>query len=217
MSDSGLFAQHLVPNLFDPERYYQLNVRTGVMRTVFGAKCCTFSGYALKGLYLGLEHETGPAWRLILRRCGESWGKRFAARFLEEVGSFYQEDLNQMSMSRFVALIEECFAVSGWGRPRFDFTHIDAGLLLVEVQNEIMGDVLRDCNERAGALLEGVLKSLFSTATEEEMDCHETQSIGEGATTSHFVLGTRSRLVAVPTWLQDGSRHDDVMQRLLAA
>ena len=77
MTKAPILSRHLVPNLFDPDQYYQLNVRTGVMQTAFGSKCCTLSGHALRGLYRGLKHEAGPAWHMILRRCGENWGSDF--------------------------------------------------------------------------------------------------------------------------------------------
>lgn len=71
MSAAALLDQHIVPNLFYPTYYYRLNVRTGVMQNAFGTKCCTFSGYALQGLYTAPKDETGPAWHLVMRRCGE--------------------------------------------------------------------------------------------------------------------------------------------------
>ncbi|PON13773.1 hypothetical protein C2W62_32570 [Candidatus Entotheonella serta] len=216
MNASAILSRHPVPNLFDANQYYQLNVRTGVMRTSFGTKCCTLSGYALKGLYEGLKHEAGPAWHLIMRRCGESWGKRFAQRFLDEVATFYQEDLEQMNIARFTALLEEYFAVSGWGRVRLDYSQIASGLLIVDVQNEIFGDLLRDQGERTGALLEGVLKTLLSAITGNDMDCYETQSMGKGAPISRFLISSRLRLSPVQTWRDDQIPHDEIVSRLLA-
>lgn len=217
MTESAILSRHLVPNLFDPSQYYQLNVHTGVMRTSFGTKCCTLSGYALRGLYQGLKHEAGPAWHVIMRRCGESWGKRFAQRFLEEVASFYHEDLDHMKITRFTALLEEYFAVSGWGRVRFDYSQIASGLLIVDVQDEIFGDLLRNSGERSGALLEGVFKALLSTITGKDMDCYETQSLGQGAPASRFLISSRLRLSPVHTWRDDKTPHHEIMSRLLAA
>ena len=215
--NATILSRHPIPNLFEPSQYYQLNVRTGVMRTSFGTKCCTLSGYALQGLYQGLKHEAGPAWHLIMRRCGESWGQRFAKRFLEEVATFYQEDLDQMNIVRFTALLEEYFAVSGWGRVRFDYARIESGLLMVDVQNEIFGDLLRNSGERTGALLEGVLKVLLSAITNKEMDCYETQSMGQGAPASRFLISSRLRLSPVQNWRDDNTPHDEIVSRLLAA
>ena len=216
MNTTSMLSRHIVPNLFDPAQYYQCNVRTGVMHDAFGAKCCTLSGFALKGLYVGLKNEAGPAWRLILRRCGERWGTRLAARLLDEIARFYNEALDQMTMARFTALLEEYFAVSGWGRMRFDFSHIDAGLIVADVQNEVFGDILRDSEERAGVLLEGVLKALFSAVTDKEMECFETQSIGEGASASRFLVSTRARLRPVSAWIDAGVGHQEILNRLMS-
>ncbi len=217
MTASTILSRHLVPNLFDPDQYYKLNVRTGVMQTAFGTKSCTLSGHALRGLYQGLRHEAGPAWHMIMRRCGESWGKRFAERFLKEVESFYQQDLDQMKMARFTALLEEYFAISGWGRVRFDYSEIASGLLIVDVQDEIFGDLIRNSGEHTGALLEGVLKSLLSAITGKEMDCYETQSIGKGAPISRFLASSRLRLSPVLKWRDEQTPHHEIVTRLLAA
>ena len=67
MPQAEHLSSHLVPNCFDPDVYYVLDVRQGVMRNRFGAKCCTFSAHALRGIFLTLKDEVGPAWRSVAR------------------------------------------------------------------------------------------------------------------------------------------------------
>lgn len=214
MSANGALAHYLVPNLFDPESYFQLDVRYGVMRNRFGTKSCVFSGHLLKGLYTGLKHECGPAWRLVLRRCGETWGERFAKRFLDEVGSFYGQGPDAMAMGRFTALLEEYFAIAGWGKLRMDYSLAGGGIIQAEVENAILGDLLGDAKERMDVLIEGVLKAVFSRISGQKLDCLETQCIATGAPHCAFVIGLESRLEKVPEMLEAGATHAQVIARL---
>lgn len=211
-----VLAHHLVPNVFDPESYFALDLGMGVMRTRGGAKSLTLSSFFLRGLYVGLKTETGPAWSLVLRRCGETWGKRFAKRFLGEVTEFYKEDMTTMSMARFNELVRECFAVHGWGRVETDYSLLHAGLIVVSVENPIMGSILNEEKARVDVLLEGVLKALFAEVTGQDLDCFETDYVGSGAPASRFVLGLTRRLEKVPEWLEAGASHEDVVRRLMA-
>lgn len=214
---TALLERHLVPNLFDPDTYFDLDVRAGVMRNRSGAKCIAFSGYVLRGLYVGLKNETGPAWRLVLRRCGELWGARFAKRFLDEVAGFYNQGLDDMTMARFNALLEEYFSVHGWGRVEFDYSHIARGVVVAQVRNPIMAGVLGETGERTEVLLEGVLKSLFSAATGQDLDCLETQSAGMGAGSSLLVIAPSERMAPIAELLEStpNATHAQVLAKLL--
>lgn len=215
MSESS--PQALVPNCFSPESYYQLDVRMGVLNNRFGTKCCTFSAHALRGLYWGLVHEVGPAAKLVLRSCGETWGKRMAMRFLQEVSSFYGEGLDTMSMARFIALVEEYFAVSGWGRLHFDLSLAAEGIFVAEMENPIMGDMFYDSREKMDVLMEGILKELFSAASGQALDCFETAGVAEGNPASIFVIALGSRLAKVPDWIEGGRSHAEILSALRAA
>lgn len=211
-----ILAEELVPNAFDPENYLQLDLRYGVMRDRVGRRCIILSGFLLRGMYIGLKNECGPAWRLVLRGCGEQWGKKFAERFLKEIEEFYQEDLSTMTMGRLVACIEEFFATTGWGRLHIDFSLIDHGLIQAEVENPILGEVLRDVGEKMDVLFEGVLKELFTKVSGVQMDCYETQSIAEGAPTSCFIIGLASRMEPVSEWIEDENlSHGAIISRLM--
>jgi predicted hydrocarbon binding protein len=206
---------YAIPNLFDPSTYFNLDLKTGVMRNRSGAKVITLSGYMLRGLYIGLKNETGPAWALIMRRCGEIWGERFAKRFLAEIGEFYAEDLNTMSMNRFNALVTELFANSGWGKVTLNYSLIPQGFVVAEVQSPIMGEVIGDAGERMDVLMEGIFKALFTQVAGKPMDCFQTQCVAENATLSLFVIGLASRMESVPEWLEAGDRHDAIITKLL--
>lgn len=210
-----ILADELVPNCFDPESYLKLDMRTGVIRNRFGTKSILLSGFLLKGIFIGLKNECGPAWKLVLRSCGEIWGEKFADRFLKEIGEFYNQSLDEMSMARFTACVQEYFATAGWGKVTVDFGIINKGLIQVEVENPILGDLLEDVGEKCDVLFEGVFKKLFSKITKQELDCYETQSVAEGAPTSIFLIGLASRFEDVPEWIEEKKlSHGAIIERL---
>jgi len=215
MSDQ--YVQALVPNCFSPESYYKLDVRRGVLNNRFDTKCCTFSAHALRGLYLGLVHETGPAAKLVLRRCGETWGRRMASRFMDEIKSFYGEGPESMSMARFIALAQEYFAVSGWGRLHFDLDLAAEGIFVAELENPIMGDIFFENREKMDVLMEGILKELFSHASGELLDCYETAGVAEGHPVSTFVIALATRLKKAPDWVEAGKQHAEIVANLRTA
>ncbi len=205
---------YLFPNCYDPDSYYRLDVRTGVMRNRFGTKCCTFSSHALRGIYLGLVHETGPAAKLILRRCGEIWGERFSERFFKEINEFYKEDLSQMTMARFSALLEEYFSTAGWGRLSVDFSLMPEGIIQLEVTNAILSDTLDETEGRVDVLLEGIFQKLFSKGSGQELGCFETQSSSRGAPSSLFVLALEERMDGVEEALEGGKTHEQIIDMI---
>lgn len=214
-STAPILADELVPNCFDPESYLNLDMRTGVIRNRFGTKSILLSGFLLKGIYIGLKNECGPAWKLVLRSCGEIWGEKFSDRFLREIGEFYGQNLNEMSMGRFKACVEEYFATAGWGKVTVDFSIIHKGLIQIEVENPILGEVFEDVGEKCDVLFEGVFKKLFSKISGKQLDCYETQGIAEGAPTSVFLIGAADRFEQVAEWIEDKKlSHGAIIERL---
>ncbi|MGF1571457.1 MAG: hypothetical protein ACFCU1_00115 [Sumerlaeia bacterium] len=210
-----ILADELVPNCFDPETYLSLDMRTGVIRNRFGTKSILLSGFLLRGIYIGLKNECGPAWKLVLRSCGEIWGEKFAQRFLNEISEFYGQDLESMSMARFKACVEEYFATAGWGKVNIDFSIINKGLIQVEVENPILGELFEDVGEKCDVLFEGVFKKLFSKISKQELDCYETQSVAEGAPTSVFLIGAADRFEDIPEWIEEKKlSHGNIIERL---
>ncbi|MDX2177314.1 MAG: hypothetical protein SF028_12680 [Candidatus Sumerlaeia bacterium] len=211
-----LLRQHLVPNLFEPSDYFELDVRGGVMRNRFGAKCCSLSGHFLRGLYIALQHEAGPAWRAILKSCGESWGAKYAQRFVRETGQFYSQSLDEMPMARFDALLRENFATHGWGRLAPDYSRLNAGVIVVEVANPVLTEALGIAEPRVEVLLEGVLKALYSEVTGQPLECVETAAAAQGAPASLFLLAHKDRMKDAARMADDGKPHADILAHVLA-
>lgn len=203
------------PPLFDPETYFRLDPATGTMTTRGGAKCCTLAEPFFRGLYLTLRDECGPAWTIALRRCGETWGARQADRFLREIAEATGRGLDEMPMSEFDRLLGECFAAHGWGRVRADYSAADAGIVQVEVRNSIVACALHDAGAHVDALLEGVLKVLYSKTSGRDLECFETECAAAGASRCRFVVGLPARLEPVPKWREEGLGHAEIVRRLM--
>lgn len=215
MNTPDAFDRHLIPNYYDPGTYYRHNMRDGVIHNRAGAKCCVLSSHLFRGLYVSLQEECGPAWNIVLRRCGEVWGQRQAKRMLEEIKQFYSSDLDMMSMARFSSLIEEYFASGGWGRLELDHSMAGAGIIQARVERAILGETLSEVDNRMDVLIEGVLKALFCEASGRDLECFETECIACGAPRCSFVIGLASRLAPVCDWLEQGDDHKTVLRRLV--
>jgi predicted hydrocarbon binding protein len=209
-------APYLVPNMFDPRHYFVLDIGPGRLTTRSGAKMVTFSSTALRGLYLGLYREAGPAWVVILKRCGEIWGERYCRRLFGELEAYYREGVRQMKMGRFLAALTEAFATHGWGRFEFDLEHVNRGVIVVGVHNPIMTSVLPDVDEpQVDVLIAGVLKSILRELTGEDLDCHQTERLRGDAPFARFVLSHTARLEAVPAMLESRKSHDEIVASVL--
>lgn len=206
--------RYLVPDLYDVDTYFRVDTRTGVMNTASGARCLTLSTEFLRGLWTSLSDECGPAAGFVLKRCGQMWGRRFAKRFVSEVGTFYQRPLEELPMLKFNLLLERFLATHGWGRLTLDYSLIHRGLITAECTDTIFASVVGSHNEPVDHLLAGVLSAIFSETSGRDLDCHETQCLAMGAPCCTFVVGLSARVADVPDWVKAGQNHDAVLGRL---
>lgn len=213
--DAQSIRMHAVPNCFEPASYFTLDVQGGVLKNRFGTKFCLLSGHFLRGLHKSLEHEAGPAWKLILRSCGEKWGARLATRFTREIAEAYGEDLDNMTMARFDVLLREFFALCGWGRFTISYRHLPAGIIEVDVSQPVLAEVLGITEKHCDVLLEGVLKAMFSHITGQKLDCYETQTVATGAPSSIFLLALEQRMTKVTEWIDAGESHAAILEKVL--
>lgn len=209
-------SSYLVPNLYNPETYFKLDIGPGRIRNRKGLKMVTLSNYMIRGLYKGLKKETGPAWVLILKRCGEIWGERYAERLLEEAEEFYSENVGEMKMPRFNALIAEALAVHGWGRAEFDYGKAHNGVILITIHNAITSAALHDVNDRqADILIAGIIRAILSKVTGQDLDCFQIDRVLGKNPKATFVAALSSRLQDVPELVEEGKSSDHILTTIL--
>jgi predicted hydrocarbon binding protein len=201
-------------NYFAEGDYINTDVRTGVMRNRAGTRMLALTDDFLNGLRNALETECGPAAALVLKACGRSWGKQYAERFTRELEDHYQAELKQFPLPFFETCLGESFSHHGWGKVRLHLERYAKGILVVSVQNAILGSLAGRSDKPADPLLAGVLAGMFSHFAGRELDCVQTQCVACGAEESRFILTSPTRAAAVADWPERGRGHDEIVAHL---
>jgi predicted hydrocarbon binding protein len=165
-----------------------------------------------------LEDETGDAWRAILKRCGRIWGNRVARRFQREVGDYYGRPLHDLPMDEFTRLLEAYFRCHGWGNLRLDFSLAASGIITARLTNSAMVEVLGTSPHPVDSIISGLLAALIAQVSDRtDIECYETECTAMGAACCRFIIGIQGRLSKVPDWVENGTGHDECIQRLGAS
>jgi len=203
------------PDYFLDPGYLSTDLSLGVTLNRSGTRIITLSADFLRGLHRAMTEETGEAWFLVLYRCGFIWGQRVALRLERELAGFYGKSLRELDMALFVHLVEGFFAVHGWGRLRFSFARINQGLVEAELENPLYATAVGRSERTVEALVSGLLSSIFSHLSGQELLCHQTECVSLGHPVSRFVLGQAKRLDPVPEWVEQDTPHDEIVRRLV--
>ena len=205
-------AEH-VP--FYENDYFEHNLAKGTLFNRSGTKMCMMPSELLLGLQKALEDETGPAWRMILKRCGEIWGRRVAKRFQKELTDFYGRPLHDLPMREFAQLVESHFRYHGWGNLKLEFSHAEAGLITARMENSAFVEVVGASEYPVDGLVSGLLSQLIAEGSErDDIECYETQCSAQGAPYCRFIVGIGGRLSKLDEWVEEGLEHEEIMTRL---
>ncbi|MEQ8821787.1 MAG: hypothetical protein RLY93_16235 [Sumerlaeia bacterium] len=212
---NGNGREYLPPVAFYENDYLRHDLRGGTLFNRSGTKMCYMPSELLIGLQRTLEDETGPAWRLILKRVGQIWGRRVARRFRQEMQEFYGRPLFDLPMREFTTLLEAYFRYHGWGLLTLDFTHANSGLIAAKLENSAFVEVIGNSDVPIDSIVSGLLAELVSEVAErDDIECFETECSAMGAPCCRFILGIKGRIGKVPDWVEEGLSHEEVLERL---
>ncbi|MDX2272493.1 MAG: 4-vinyl reductase [Cyanobacteriota bacterium] len=218
MTSASLFDPNVpIPgNYYAPQIYVQSDLESGLLMSRHGERLLALPAALIRGIYSGLEYETGQAARLVLRHCGQMWGKEFFRRFARELSDFYQKPLAQLEMGLFIQNLQQAWKTHGWGLLSIDWSHKEQGILIVTIQNSAF-DILTplNVNRPMGFLEAGLLATWFSQLTGRELACIQTSSEVLGANENLFVITTQTRLKEGEAWVDAGLSHAEILNKLL--
>ena len=219
MSSSDLFDPNtpVIGNYYAPKTYVQSELESGLLTSRHGDRLLALPASLLKGIYSGLEYETGMASRLVLKHCGRMWGKEFLRRFAAELGECYGQSLADLEMGLFIQNLQQAWKTHGWGILTLNWLHKDQGVLIVEIRNSPFSALAPAHITRPMGFLEaGLLSTWFSQITGRELGCIQTQSEALGAETNLFLITTTERLQEAEAWVDSGLSHQQVLEKILA-
>lgn len=203
-------------NFYREEEYFSLNVSSGVLRNSAGVRMLTVPEELLLGLHRGLEEETGIAAPVILYKCGRWWGRQFARRHALEMRQFYDTDAGDLPLGFFLQVLRRVWALYGWGKLDLSFALREHGFIEVVVANPIYSEVVGNLGRPSEQLLAGILASLVSHMSGQELECVQTTCKSRGEQRATFLVGIRSRTDVVAAWVKQNRSHADIVHAIKA-
>lgn len=175
-----------------------------------------FNTDIMRGIHAALNEEAGPAWRVILKSSGKSWGQTYYRLFARQVKRMTQTQLARMPVHSFLQHICALFSCNGWGVTEFDLSDsYGAGIVRVRLHNSMMVDALDQLDEKVDFLIAGMLAGFFSEIAGSDLDCVEVSSPRSGVGHSEFLIAAQGRLDDVDDWLEEGCTEvDELVQRI---
>ncbi|MCC5840779.1 MAG: hypothetical protein JJT96_11690 [Opitutales bacterium] len=153
----------------------------------------------LRGIYLALKEEAGPAWTAILKNCGRIWGSRVVRNLEREFQYVQQMNPGELPVTAFIALIERYFAAHGWGRAEFDMSLAAShGIVSMRLRNSLLCSVIEDEDGPVDSLIAGILQGIFSHYSGQPLDCAEIASSRQGYQACWFVVSHEDRIGSLP-------------------
>lgn len=169
--------------------------------TVFGntdVRVIYLSSDIIHAIYDVLKYESGDAWPLILKNCGVIWGKRVSLSLEKELQATTLQKTAALSVDSYIALLEAYFANHGWGKMRFYLDSAEShGIVRANLSNSLFANTLKHLDAPVDFMIAGMLQSIFSGISEQELDCLQVSYQYSGANASEFLISGAERIAAL--------------------
>lgn len=184
-------SEHRTLNYFTSPEFVKLDVKSGVIRSRGGTRMIAVNEDFLRGFVAACEHETGPAAALVLRRCGEFFGRRLARRFEAELGQFAGVSLRDRNMAEFDILVRDLWSGCGLGQLEIDWDRGQHGFLAIRLTDSPMQDI-GPSGHVGDDMFAGILCGFFSGFCDAEMRSVQTGDLrlGDREGTTFVVAAT---------------------------
>jgi predicted hydrocarbon binding protein len=202
-------------NYFAEDGYISQDLKSGTIHNRAGARMIALTDDFLVALLNSLEAELGDRAAPVLKAAARDWGRRAAEQFSGEMEKHYGKPLSELPLGLFAADLTEAFRHHGWGVLRFNLNQYTQGVLSIEVENPIVGAIVKPAKRPVEGLLAGFLAGMFSYFAGLELDCAQTDCRACGVAQSRFVLSVPQRLHVSDGRASNGRNHTEVLRELL--
>ncbi|HPA20828.1 MAG TPA: hypothetical protein PLU30_23980 [Verrucomicrobiae bacterium] len=159
-----------------------------------------------------LEEEAGPAWRRVWKDCGRAWGRRVMEDLDKRCAQIMGCVLDDLPLEKFLEFLTEQVTAQGWGRLEMDLSDgPERGLIRALLINSVFSN--GQGSSSGDLLLAGMLASMMSRVSGEELDCVRTEAPG-GSPGSRFVITAAERLKGVEERIVAGESPDKVIESI---
>lgn len=209
-----LIDNRLPGNYFASDVYVRGTLELGLLENRRGDRLLAIPEPLIKGIYAGLDQETGQAAQLVLFNCGLWWGKNFYARFCEELTDYYHQPMAELSMAEFVQAFQQCWQTHGWGRINLDAHYRPQGFLVVEGRNSAFAPHAPKMDQPVCYLETGILQMFFSQLTGRDLACVQISCESLGHDCNRYLLGLEKRLKPVKAMVEASQSYEAIMASL---
>lgn len=179
-------------NCFNPKSYVKSHPASGLLATRQGDRLIAVPEVLLRSIPKILRVEAGEASYLALYTFGDNWGKSFGDRMIQEMVNYYRQPILDTISNEFFVNVQAVWAVHGLGKPTFDFSLADKGLVVATIANSAIdsGKTIEDTSTyRSFSLEAGFLAGWFSRLTGKTLRaCASNWS--EAPTSMQFLVGS---------------------------
>lgn len=202
-------------NYFTHPSFLSFDEKQGVLRSRGGTRLCMVSEDFLKGFVNAVEHETGQATPIILRRCGKFFGERLARRFETELTEFSGVSMRDRAMYEFSALIQDMWLGTGMGEIQVQWEMGQHGFLPVTLQGDPMVEINAG-NQKMDDLFAGILEGFMGHFAGGSLVCVQTGDERQGSPDgTTFVVANEDVAKRVEPMVQQNTRHSDIVRQLM--
>jgi hypothetical protein len=221
INESSLSAQQttalILQKIFgEVTQTFDLNEGTALSST--NVRVIYLSSDIIHAIYDVLQYEAGEAWSLILKNCGNIWGKRVIASLENELQMTVSQKLGLLSVDSYITLLEGYFANHGWGRMRFYLDDAsNNGIIRASLSNSLFASTLKHLNTPVDYMIAGMLQSIFSDISGHNLNCIQVSHSYSGGNTSEFVISGAARIARLEQLKIHDLKPNDVLEHLRAA
>lgn len=193
---------------------FRSDLATGKLLCPDGQRRVALVTDLIQNLHSALTENFGESTRDLLYRSGFEWG-------LEEMLALN----SRLQPGKGVSLVKmdpkyvfESWAKSlrecGHGTANFDFSRLDRGIVLVELQQSAIAAALESAEQPACHLYAGLFAGAFSFYDRVERHAVEIQCAALGQPACTFIVGPGSDVDAAEAARQKGARTAEILSRL---
>jgi uncharacterized protein len=204
-------------NCFNPKSYVKSHPASGLLATRQGDRLIAIPEALLRSIPKILRVEAGEASYLALYTFGDNWGKSFGDRMVQEMVNYYRQPILDTISTEFFVNVQSVWAVHGLGKPVFDFSLADKGLVVATIENSGIdnGKTVEDKpSYRSFSLEAGFLAGWFSRLTGTSLRaCASNWSAAPAS--MQFLIGSSSHIESIEHfYLSKGMLTPDLLKSL---
>ncbi len=211
-----LKKEPLTGSLYASDTYVKGEVEFGLLESRMGSRMVALPDTLLKAIDTVLDEEIGRAKYMVKSKCGHWWGKSFYRRFNSEMSEYYHKSLTNMPMIEFLQCLRQCWKTYGWGTIDLDADAYQQGFLVIRIWNAYSVQGKTQDSPPACAMESGFLEGFFSQLTGQDLVCVQTACESRGDACNTFILGLQDRVKVAATLLEEGYKHETILERLCA-